>query len=136
MMAEIKRPTKREVLTRMLEEGVIQTNEDYKYYVEHELELLDRKNASSKGSKTNEENVRIGKMLLEEMAKFEATGKAQYTITELMKFSEVIQDYVCDNEKALSNSKISAIFQKMLENENAPIVNVKDKKVSLYSLAK
>jgi len=129
-----KKITKREVINELLREDLIQNTPMYKDYLEHELELLDRKNANSKTS-NNEENQEIANMLLEEMAKLEATGKTQYTITELMKSSEVIQNYVCANEKALSNSKISSIFQKMLQSENAPIVNVKDKKVSLYSLA-
>ena len=132
-MTETKKITKREVINELLREDLIQNTPMYKNYLEHELELLDRKNASSK-SGNNEENTKIGQMLLEEMAKLEATGKAQYTITELMKSSDIIQDYVCENGKALSNSKITSIFGKMLETDNAPIVNVKSGKSSLYQL--
>lgn len=131
-----KKITKREVINELLKEDLIQDTPMYKNYLEHELELLDRKNASSKNGKSSKENETIGKMLLEEMAKLESTGKAQYTITELMKSSEIIQDYVCENGKALSNSKITAIFKAMLESANSPIVNVKDKKNSFYSLTK
>lgn len=131
-----KKITKREVINELLKEDLIQSTPMYKNYLEHELELLDRKNASSKGSKSSEENKTIASMLLEEMAKLEATGKAQYTITELMKSSQAIQDYVCENGKVLSNSKITAIFKTMLALDNAPIVNIKDKKNSYYSLAK
>ena len=131
-----KKITKREVINKLLKEDLIQSTPMYKNYLEHELELLDRKNASSKGSKSSEENKTIGKMLLEEMAKFENTGKTQYTITELMKSSDIIQNYVCENGKVLSNSKITAIFKSMLESDNSPIVNVKNKKNSFYSLAK
>lgn len=131
-----KKITKREVINELLKEDLIQSTPMYKNYLEHELELLDRKNASSRGSKSSEENKTIASMLLEEMAKLEATGKAQYTITELMKSSQAIQDYVCENGKVLSNSKITAIFKAMLESANSPIVNVKDKKNSFYSLTK
>lgn len=131
-----KKITKREVINELLKEDLIQDTPMYKNYLEHELELLDRKNASSKGSKSSEENKTIGKMLLEEMAKFENTGKTQYTITELMKSSDIIQNYVCENGKVLSNSKITAIFKSMLESDSSPIVNVKNKKNSFYSLAK
>lgn len=134
-MAETKKITKREVINELLREDLIQNTPMYKDYLEHELELLDRKNANSKGS-NNEENQVIAKMLLEEMAKLEATGKAQYTITELMNSSKVIKEYICENGKALSNSKITSIFNKMKTEENAPIVNIKDKKNSYYSLAK
>lgn len=131
-----KKITKREVINELLKEDLIQNTPMYKNYLEHELELLDKKNASSKGGKSSEENKTIGKMLLEEMAKFENTGKTQYTITELMKSSDIIQNYVCENGKVLSNSKITAIFKSMLESDNSPIVNVKNKKNSFYSLAK
>lgn len=131
-----KKITKREVINELLKEDLIQSTPMYKNYLEHELELLDRKNASSRGSKSSEENKTIANMLLEEMAKLETTGKAQYTITELMKSSQAIQDYVCENGKVLSNSKITAIFKTMLALDNAPIVNIKDKKNSYYSLAK
>lgn len=134
-MAETKKITKREVINELLREDLIQSTPMYKDYLEHELELLDRKN-SNRGTKSNEENQVIASMLLEEMAKLEATGKAQYTITELMKSSQAIQDYVCENGKVLSNSKITAIFKTMLALDNAPIVNIKDKKNSYYSLAK
>lgn len=131
-----KKITKREVINELLKEDLIQSTPMYKNYLEHELELLDRKNASSRGSKSSEENKTIANMLLEEMAKFESTGKTQYTITELMKSSDIIQNYVCENGKVLSNSKITAIFKSMLESDNSPIVNVKNKKNSFYSLAK
>ena len=134
-MAETKKITKREVINELLREDLIQNTPMYKDYLKHELELLDRKNASSKGSNT-EENEKIANMLLEEMAKLESTGKTQYTITELMKSSDTIQNYICANNKPLSNPKITSIFKEMLTSENAPIVNVKDKKNSYYSLAK
>ena len=134
-MAETKKITKREVINELLREELIQNTPMYKDYLEHEIELLDRKN-SNRGTKSNEENQKIADMLLEEMAKLESTGKTQYTITELMKSSQAIQNYVCENDKVLSNSKITAIFKTMLALDNAPIVNVKDKKNSYYSLAK
>lgn len=134
-MTGAKVMTKREVINELLREDLIQDTPMYKDYLEHELELLDRKNASSKSS-NNEETQEIAYMLLEEMEKFEATGKTQYTITELMKFSDVIQNYTYgkDNDKVLSNSKITSIFKTLLADKK--IANVKDKKNSYYSLAK
>lgn len=134
-MAE-KKITKREVINKMLGESFVQENKIYKEFLEHEIELLDKKNSSKGTSKASQENQAIAKMLLDEMAKLEATGKVNYTITELMQSSEVIQNYVCESGKALSNSKITSILRSMLEGANAPIVNVKDKKNSFYSLAK
>ena len=135
MMTETKKITKREVINELLKEDLIQNTPMYKDYLEHELELLDRKNSSAKTSNT-EENQEIAKILLEEMEKLESTGKQSYTITELMKSSDIIQNYICESGRPLSNPKITSIFRDMLEKENSPIVNIKDKKNSFYSLAK
>ena len=134
-MTETRKITKREVINELLKEDLIQETPMYKEYLEHELELLDKKNASSKSS-NNEETQEIADMLLEEIEKFEATGKSQYTITELMKSSDIIQNYTYgkDNDRVLSNSKITSIFKTLLADKK--IVNIKDKKNSYYSLAK
>lgn len=132
-MAETKKITKREVITELLKEDLIQETPMYKDYLVHELELLDKKNASSRGAKDSEETQEIATMLLEEMAKFEETGKEKYTISELMQFSETIQNYTYGDNKVLSNSKITSILRNVLKEQ---VANVKDKKNSYYYLAK
>ena len=132
-MAETKKITKREVINELLKEDLIQDTPMYKEYLEHELELLDKKNASSRGAKDSEETQEIATMLLEEMAKFEETGKEKYTISELMQFSETIQNYTYGDNKVLSNSKITSILRNVLKEQ---VANVKDKKNSYYYLAK
>lgn len=132
-MAETKKITKREVITELLKEDLIQETPMYKDYLAHELELLDKKNASSRGAKDSEETQEIATMLLEEMAKFEETGKEKYTISELMQFSETIQNYTYGDNKVLSNSKITSVLRNVLKEQ---VANVKDKKNSYYYLAK
>jgi hypothetical protein len=132
-MAETKKITKREVITELLKEDLIQETPMYKDYLVHELELLDKKNASSRGAKDSEETQEIATMLLEEMAKFEETGKEKYTISELMQFSETIQNYTYGDNKVLSNSKITSVLRNVLKEQ---VANVKDKKNSYYYLAK
>ena len=132
-MAETKKITKREVITELLKEDLIQETPMYKDYLVHELELLDKKNASSRGAKDSEETQEIATMLLEEMAKFEETGKEKYTISELMQFSETIQNYTYGDNKVLSNSKITSVLRNVLKEQ---VANTKDKKNSYYYLAK
>lgn len=132
-MAETKKITKREVITELLKEDLIQETPMYKDYLVHELELLDKKNASSRGAKDSEETQEIATMLLEEMAKFEETGKEKYTISELMQFSETIQNYTYGDNKVLSNSKITSVLRNVLKEQ---VANIKDKKNSYYYLAK
>lgn len=132
-MAETKKITKREVITELLKEDLIQETPMYKDYLEHELELLNKKNASSRGAKDSEETQEIATMLLEEMAKFEETGKEKYTISELMQFSETIQNYTYGDNKVLSNSKITSVLRNVLKEQ---VANIKDKKNSYYYLAK
>ncbi len=48
--------TKREVINAMLNEEVIKVNETYVTYLKHEIELLDKKKATRKPTKKQEEN--------------------------------------------------------------------------------
>jgi DNA-binding transcriptional ArsR family regulator len=48
--------TKREVINAMLNEEVIKANETYVTYLKHEIELLDKKKATRKPTKKQEEN--------------------------------------------------------------------------------
>ena len=131
-----KRLTKKDVINQMLGERVVQENEIYKNYLEHELELLDRKNSSKGLNKTQKENEIVANALIEELAK---VGKP-ITITDLMNTSEFIKTYTyevkVDGEvklMKLSNQKISAIFKQLVNNNK--IVKVVDKKKSYFSIA-
>lgn len=48
--------TKRDVINMMLDEDVVKANEVYVNYLNHELELLDKKSAQPRKSKVNAEN--------------------------------------------------------------------------------
>ena len=132
-MANTNKVTKREVINELLREELIQSTPMYKDYLEHELELLDNK---KKSSKDKEEDIQVLEMLISEMKKLEETGKNHYTITELMKSSEDIQNYVFEDGKVLSNSKITSLLRSEMSKENSRVVNIKDKKNSYYLLAK
>lgn len=134
-MANTKKITKREVLNELLKEDLIQDTPMYKTYVVHELELLDKKNASAKGKDKTKENQEIESMIIETLKAITTEEKSQFTITEIMKASEEMQNYVCESTgKALSNSKLTYVIRDMLSKENPQIANVKSSKSSLYSL--
>ena len=124
-----KKLTKRDVINQMLGEGVIQENEIYKNYLEHELELLDRKNSSKGLSKTQVENEKVAKVLVEELGKI----ARPVTISDLMEESAIVKEYRLENGTALTNQKISAIFKKLVD--NGSIVKTSEKKKSYFSLA-
>jgi len=110
--------TKRDVINMMLNEVLVQENTLYKTYLEHELELLDRKAANKKPSKTQEKNEGVKAEILATL-----TGEGM-TVTELMKASDVLG--------ALSNQKISALLSQMVKAHE--VVKASDKKRSLFSL--
>ena len=125
-MAEIKKLTKKEYFG-MIREIVID-NPELVAFVDHEVELLNRKNSKTSQTKTQAENEVIAQMLIQELAK---VGKP-VTITELMTCSDVVKNYVTKEDKPLSNQKISAIFKQLTESNQ--IVKVTDKKKSYFSV--
>lgn len=126
-MEKTKKVTKREYFAQLRE--VVADNPELVAFIDHEVELLNKKNSGNSQTKTQKENAVIAEMLVEELAK---AGKP-ITITDLMNESEVIQNYVLENGNKLTNQKISAIFKQLGEANR--IVKVTDKKKSYFSVA-
>ena len=106
---------------------IVRDNAELVAFVDHELELLARKNTGNTQTKVQKENVAVAEMLLEELAKAGRT-----TITDLMNTSEVIQNYTLENGNKLTNQKISAIFKQQLEAGN--ITKIVEKKKSYFAI--
>ena len=106
---------------------IVKDNAELVAFVDHELELLARKNTGNTQTKVQKENIAVAEMLLEELAKAGRT-----TITDLMNTSEVIQNYTLENGNKLTNQKISAIFKQQLEAGN--IVKTVEKKKSYFAI--
>jgi len=123
-----KKLTKRDVINQMLQEKVIQENEVYRTHLEHELELLDRKNSSKGLSKTQIENEKIANVLVEEL---KAIGRP-CTVSDLMEESEVVKNYKLEDGNPLRNQKISAIFKKLVDKNI--LTRVEDKKKAYFSV--
>ena len=90
-------------------------------FIDHEVELLEKKSAKSGQTKTQKENVEV-------VAKIEnalrEVGKA-VTITELQTASEEMGAY--------SNQKLSALLKQMVS--KGTVVRTEDKKKAYFSLA-
>ena len=108
---------------------IVKDNAELVEFIDHELELIARKNTGNTQTKVQKENVAIAEMLLKELAKTEKT-----TITDLMNKSEVIQNYTLENGNKLTNQKISAIFKQQLE--AGKITKIVEKKKSYFAIAK
>ena len=117
-MANTKKMTKRDYFNAILSKYPLTAEE--KSFVEHELELLEKKNSSEKkptAQQTANEGIKTA--ILEGM-----TPNRLYTITEIQK--EIPE---CAE---LSNQRVSALMRQMVGNE---IVRTEDKRKAYFSLA-
>lgn len=113
----MKKMTKRDYFTAILEKYPLTAEE--KAFVEHELELLAKKNASDrKPTAQQTANEGIKTAILDGM-----TSGRFYTVTEIQK--EIPE---CAE---LSNQRVSALLRQMVGNE---IVRTEDKRKAYFSL--
>lgn len=120
--------TKREVINKMLEDEYVSSIADYKTYLTHELELLDKKKSSAKTD--TEENENIAKIAVDVLKKMTTEDKTLFTITEILKNDE-LSTYELKNGKLLSASKLTYVLRNEI---GKTVVNIKDNKTSRYGL--
>ena len=118
--------TKREMFAEVMaivERAEVSNKEELMAFLEHEVELLERKSSKTTMTKTQKENELLMAQIVEAFSEIENP----VTITEFMKISE--------HEVAkLSNQKLSALLKKLTEGENAPMVKTVEKKKSYFSI--
>lgn len=124
---ENKKITKREYFAQLRE--IVIDRPELVAFIDHEVELLTRKNSGTTQTKTQKENEAVMEMLIAELTKV----NKPVTITDLMNTSDTIKTYVLENGNPLSNQKISALFKQLIEANR--IVKVTDKKKSYFSVA-
>lgn len=120
-----KKMTKRDYFNGLL--GVIENHKDsienyeeFKAFIEREIELLNKKRSNSKPTKTQIENEKIKKKILEVLT----------DVNEVMTISELI---TADGLENYSNQKLSVLCHQLV-NEHK-VVNTKVKKVSYFKIA-
>ena len=121
-MAEIKnkKPTKRENFTEIRDFLIANKKEELAKVMEHELELLAKKNSTERKPT---ENQIANESIKETILKVLANGRM--TISEMQKANEELAP--------LSTSKISALVKQL--KENGVVVREEDKRKAYFSLA-
>lgn len=114
-----KKLTKRDYFNELLTINEVATNKGLVDFINHELELLDRK-SSGKPTKNQVENDGIMYDIITEL---ERIGN-KVTITDLQNQSEILKDY--------SNQKLSALLKKLVESDK--VEKTVDKKKSYFSI--
>lgn len=120
-----KKMTKRDYfngLLRVIEnhKDSIENYEDFKAFIEREIELLNKKRSNSKPTKTQIENEKIKEKILEVLT----------DVNEVMTISELM---TADGLENYSNQKLSVLCHQLV-NEHK-VVNTKVKKVSYFKIA-
>lgn len=120
-----KKMTKRDYFNGLL--GVLENHKDsienyeeFKAFIEREIELLNKKRSNSKPTKTQIENEKIKEKILIAFEKIDEPA----TITELAKM---------DGLTEYSNQKLSVLCHQLVDEHK--VVNTKVKKVSYFKIA-
>lgn len=121
-----KKMTKKEMFAMVYEviEGVeVENKNEMLDFINHEVELLNRKHSSNGESKTQKEN----KILMEQLKEALSQMPRPVTISEFQSMST-------HEVATLSNQKLSALLKKLVEEEKT-VVKTTEKKKSYFSLA-
>ena len=111
--------TKKEMFEMLKGVAGVAENADMVAFIDHEIELLNKKSANKKATKTQEENVGIK---AESMAVLTADGA---TVSDIQTKSATLS--------ALSNQRVSALLRQLVE--SGKVAKTVDKKKSYFSLA-
>jgi len=111
--------TKKEMFGAIRE--VVADNADMVAFIDHEIELLNKKAGSKKMTKTQEANVGIKAQIVEALKGFENGA----TVTEILGASE--------NFAGMSNQKVTALLRQLVE--SGEVVKTVDKKKAFFKVA-
>ena len=111
--------TKIEVLREMAQNEVIKANPNFANYVAHEIELLEKKSANRKSTKTQAENVGIKTEILKSL-----NGSDGMTVSQIMPLV---------GDGAYTSQKISSLLRQLVE--SGEVVRYTEKRVAYFRLA-
>lgn len=123
-----KKMTKKEMFAMVINvvsETEVENKEEMLKFLNHEVELLEKKSGKSGETKTQKEN----KILMEQLV--EALGEMEKPVT----ISE-FQSKSTHEVATLSNQKLSSLLKKLVEEENPKVVKTVEKKKSYFSVVK
>ena len=120
-MTKTKKPTKRENFSALLNFAEVKANPTLVEFINHEIELLEKKNSSEKKPTAQQTaNDGIKTAILDGMEE----GK-MYTITEIIKAIPECAD--------LTNPRVSALVRQLVDDK--VVVRTEDKRKAYFSLA-
>lgn len=122
---KVVKVTKKERFTQLLEIAEVKKNEELVKFINHELELLEKKSGSKKQTETQKANEELMTVIADTLA----TCENAVTVSELMKMRE----FELPNGEIASNQKLSAMLKKMAD--NGTVVRTVEKKKAYFSLA-
>ena len=114
----VNKKTKKDLFLEVRE--VVAGNEELVAFIDHELELLNKK-ASTKSTKVNDEQVALMEKIVNALNEI---GRS-VTISELQKENAEMAEY--------SNQKLSAMLKKLVDNKQ--VTKIVDKKKSYFTTA-
>ena len=118
-----KKLTKRNRFEALLKLSEVQANPDMVTFIEHEIELLAKKNAGDKKPTAKQmENDAVKQVILDEMT---ANPDKLYTVTDLIKTVPELAEY--------TNQRVSALLRQMID--AGAVVKTVDKRKSYFSHA-
>lgn len=121
-----KKMTKKEMFAMVIgvvENTEVENREEMVAFLNHEIELLEKKSSKTGATKTQKENL----VLMEQLKEAFREMEKPVTISEFQALST-------HEVATLSNQKLSALLRKLTEGENAPMVKTVEKKKSYFSL--
>ena len=118
-MTETKKLTKKDYFAQIRE--IVKDNADLVAFVDHEVELLNKKSTSKTPSKTQIANENIKKVIVDTLSTFEKP----ITITDIQNANTELTE--------LSNQKISALLTQLVNDK--VVVRTTDKKKAYFSIA-
>lgn len=122
-MTKTKKMTKRDYFNKLKGIEAIAADAELTAFIDHELDLLDRKNSSDRKLSGNAaENVGLRAVVLEILT---AEPDRMFTATEVWK--------LMPNWEKFSNQRVSALLRQLID--EGKVVRVGDKKKSLFQLA-
>ena len=117
---ENKKMTKKEMFGEILKR--VSDNTEMVEFLNHEIELLERKSSKSTQTKTQIENENIKVAIVKALTEI----AKPVTITEMQELNTEMANY--------SNQKLSALLKQLVENDKK-VVKTVDKKKSYFTVA-
>lgn len=114
--------TKKDMYNALLKLAEVQSNDDMVEFINHEIELLSRKNSAKRATPQQEENSAIKVAMLEVMTE-------PMTATQIM---NAVEPMFPNLERPLTNQRISALLRQLGDKGTQQIIRFQEKRVTYF----